>query len=41
MIQLIQLQQARMKGAILFLTVSLLLTAVGVTTRVAFGGADV
>ena len=41
MIQLIQLQQARMKGASLLPTVSLRLTAVGVTTRVAFGDADV
>ena len=41
MIQLIQLQQARMKGASLLLTLSLCLTVVGVTTGVPFGAADV
>ena len=38
---LIHLQQARMNGAGLLLTVSLRLTGVGVTTRVAFGTTDV
>ena len=38
---MIQLQQARMKGANLLLTLSLRLTAVGVTTIVAVGDANV
>ena len=41
MIQLIQLQHARMKGASLLLLVILHLTADGVTTRVAVCAADV
>ena len=41
MIQLIQLQQARMKGAGLLLIVSLRLTAVGVLTRVVICAANV
>ena len=41
MIQLIQLQQASMKGGSLLQTASLRPTAVGVTTRVAVGGVGV
>ena len=41
MVQLIQLQQARMKGASLLPTVRLCLTAAGLTTSVAVGLADV
>ena len=41
MIQLIQVEQARMKGTSLLPTVSLRLTAVSVMTRVAVGLADV